>query len=63
MQILIKDAEYISEPNGKSHFIFDCPFCGEQIVLYVWNGHKKCSCGARCSRYLNGRYQLNARKE
>lgn len=60
---IIKDDIYVSLPNGKSHYEFNCPFCDNKVILYCWVGHKKCSCGAKFSTLLDGMYILNAKKE
>ena len=63
MKKLIENAVYVSEPNGKSHYEFNCPFCNSKAIMYCWVGHKKCSCGAKFSLRDGGRYKLNAIKE
>lgn len=38
---------YISEACGRSRVKTHCPFCGTDIVLYVWHPEKRCeNCGA-----------------
>lgn len=59
----VDNAVYIGQRNGKSHYEFNCPFCGNKIVLYVWRGIKHCNCGAKCSTIFNGKYRLNISKE
>lgn len=60
---VVNEFNYISKPNGESHYVFNCPFCNKPIMLYCWNGHKNCECGAKHSIWLNGKYQLNSTKE
>lgn len=35
--------------HGKSTMFVTCPFCNEEIEVYIWSYHgggKKCECGA-----------------
>lgn len=59
----INNANYVSLPNGKSHYEFNCPFYNSKAIMYCWVGHKKCSCGAKFSTLFDGVYILNAKKE
>lgn len=38
---------YIAESCGRSRIKTHCPFCENEITLYVWNPRKRCEvCGA-----------------
>lgn len=44
----IKVAEY-RRPNGRSTILLRCPFCGLDVIAYIWSlcgSGKRCDCGA-----------------
>ena len=36
----------VPNPNGRSYYVCECPFCHKRIEVYCWAKRKKCKCGA-----------------
>lgn len=46
MKVKIAANKYVSQPNGRSYYLCECPFCENEVKFYAWRGVKKCNCGA-----------------
>ena len=51
---------YIAEACGRSRVETHCPFCGEEVVVFIWHPEKRCT---KCGAMIAGTMSFKVREE